>query len=233
MPVIGLCIGLFAGIWTYEDARKRGMTSSSAGVWALGVCLLLILFLPLYLAGRPSLPATAPAPLQLAQQLLQLEEMKARGTLSDEEFLGAKARLLGNEQLTRAEVDQGAALINSLLQQNRKVEALAASLQLQNKLAGQPAYAEDLRSIQAAISALGGPTPSAPVSWGQFLGGVALFFGALMIVGALNMDVSVAFDAGRVNNLGLMNDRQNLLLLGSVVGIGGLLLCLLGGVRKG
>jgi len=129
-------------------------------------------------------------------------------------------------------VDESAALINSLLQQNRKVEALAASLQLQNKLAGQPAYAGDLQSIQAAISALGGPTPSAPVSWGRFLGGVALFFGALMIVGAINTDVTVAYDGGRVNNLGLMNDRQNLLLLGSALGIGGLLLCLLGGGRK-
>lgn len=230
MPVIGLCIGLIAGVWTYEDARKRGMTSSSAGVWALGVWLLLILFLPLYLAGRPSLPATAPAPLQLAQQLLQLEEMKARGTLSEEEFLAAKARLLGN--VTREEVDEGAALINSLLQQNRKVEALAASLQLQGKLAGQPAYAADLRSLQTAISALGGPGQSAPMSWARFLGGVVLFFGALLVVAALNMEVSVAYDGGRVNNIGLMNDRQNLLVLGSALGIGGLLLALLGGGRK-
>lgn len=230
MPVIGLCMGLLAGVWTYEDARKRGMTSSSAGVWALGVCALLILFLPLYLAGRPPLPAGAPAPLQLAQQLLQLEEMKARGTLSEEEFLAAKARLLGN--VTRAEVDEGAALINSLLQQNRKVEALAASLQLQNKLAGQPAYSEDLLNIQAAISALGGPTQSAPMSWARFLGGVVLFFGALLVVAALNMEVSVAYDGGRVNNIGLMNDRQNLLLLGSALGIGGLLMALLGGGRK-
>ena len=61
------------------------------------------------------------------------------------------------------------------------------------------------------------------------------------MLGALNMDVSVqvpvqtfmgeSYGGGRVNNIGLMNDRQNLLLLGSALGIGGLLLSLLGGKK--
>lgn len=70
------------------------------------------------------------------------------------------------------------------------------------------------------------------------LGGLVLVVGGLMVLGALSMDVGVAvptqtilgetFGGGRVNNIGLMKDRQNLLILGSVLGLGGLLLSLLG-----
>lgn len=239
--VVGLCLALFAGVWTYEDARKRGMTASSAAVWGLGVAVLLILFLPLYLAGRPPLLAAAPGTLQVASQLVQLEELKAHGTLSEEEFQQAKARLLGSGDLSRAYVDEASGQINALLQQGRKPEALAAALQLRERLTGQADYAADLRNVQTAIVALSGSAPAAPASGSRVLGGLLLALGGLMVLGAMSMDVSVAvptqtfmgetFGGGRVNNIGLMNDRQNLVMLGSALGLGGLLLMLLGGKR--
>lgn len=55
-----------------------------------------------------------------------------------------------------------------------------------------------------------------------------LVVGMLCIVGALAMDVSVSTGARRVNNIGLMADRQNyiligglMLLVGAVMAIGG------------
>lgn len=238
--IIGLCLALFAAGWTYDDARKRGMTASSAIIWAMGVAVLLIAFLPLYLAGRPPLLHKPAEPLQVAQQLLQLEELKARGTLSAEEFEKAKSRLLAD--LPRDQVDERIALINTLLQQGRKPEALAAALQLQSRLAGQPEYSTQLQSLQTAISALSGPAPATPINGARILGGLILALGGLLILSAMNMDVSVAvptqtfmgesYGGGRVNNIGLMNDRQNLMVLGSALGLGGLLLMLLGGSRK-
>ena len=237
--IIGICLGLFAAAWTYEDARKRGMSASSAAVWGLGVAVLLIAFLPLYLAGRPPLPAAPVETLQVAQQLLQLEELKIRGTLSEEEFVQAKSRLLGD--LSRTQVDEAAGHINTMLQQGRKPEALAAALQLQNRLAGRAEYASDLVNLQTAITALSGSRPAPATSGARVLGGLILAAGVLMVLGALSMDVSVqvpvqtfmgeSYGGGRVNNIGLMNDRQNLMLLGSALGIGGLLLTLLGGKR--
>ena len=237
--VVGLCLALFAGVWTYEDAKKRGMTAGSAVVWGLGVAVLLILFLPLYLAGRPPLPAAAPGTLQVASQLVQLEQLKARGTLSEEEFQQAKARLLSPADLSRTDVDEASGQINALLQQGRKPEALAAALQLREKLSGQAEYAGDLRNVETAIVALSGSPPAA--SGSRVLGGLLLALGGLMVLGAMSMDVSVAvptqtymgetFGGGRVNNIGLMNDRQNLVMLGSALGLGGLLLMLLGGKR--
>ena len=69
-----------------------------------------------------------------------------------------------------------------------------------------------------------------------------ILLGVLTVFGALGMDVSVevptqeilgqVIGGGRVNNLGLMNDRQNLIMIGSVLGMGGLLMALLGGRKR-
>ena len=47
----GFAIALLAGVWVYNDARKRG--SASALGWAIGTVGLLIVFLPLWLIIRP------------------------------------------------------------------------------------------------------------------------------------------------------------------------------------
>lgn len=60
------------------------------------------------------------------------------------------------------------------------------------------------------------------------IGIAILVLGGLIIVGAMAMDVSVPSGMGRVNNLGLMADRQNYLIVGGVVLIAGLLILLLG-----
>lgn len=50
-------------------------------------------------------------------------------------------------------------------------------------------------------------------SFGYFV----LVVGLLCIVGAFAMDVSVSSGVGRVNNIGLMAERQNLLLVGGLM----------------
>lgn len=61
------------------------------------------------------------------------------------------------------------------------------------------------------------------------LGGVVLFLGALFILVSLNMDTSVPTEmGGRVNNLGLIAEKQNYLLLSAFIFICGLLMILLG-----
>lgn len=94
----------------------------------------------------------------MAQQLVQLEELSARHSVGGG-FQEAKGRLLGTEpvgDLSKSYVEQSSAYINALLQQGRKVEALAAALQLQTKLTGQPEYAGELKSVQSAIRPLSG-----------------------------------------------------------------------------
>ncbi|AOE80049.1 hypothetical protein A7318_16040 [Pseudomonas lurida] len=62
------------------------------------------------------------------------------------------------------------------------------------------------------------------------LGGFALIAGICWLIFALNMDVSVATgDGGRINNLGLMADRQIHTIVGGVIALAGLLMVLLGG----
>ena len=65
------------------------------------------------------------------------------------------------------------------------------------------------------------------------LGIVALVIGVICVVSALGMDVSVStgVGGGRVNNLGLMADRQNYTLVGGMVALAGLLLLMFGGTR--
>ncbi|MHC8321169.1 hypothetical protein ACYZT4_10790 [Pseudomonas sp. GB2N2] len=61
-------------------------------------------------------------------------------------------------------------------------------------------------------------------------GTFALIVGACWLVFALSMDVSVGTGAGgRVNNLGLMADRQVHTIVGGIILLAGLLMVLLGG----
>lgn len=57
---------------------------------------------------------------------------------------------------------------------------------------------------------------------------LVLVLGVLAVFGALVMDVSVSSGVGRVNNLGLMADRQNYTIIGSVMLLAGLLMVMLG-----
>jgi hypothetical protein len=62
------------------------------------------------------------------------------------------------------------------------------------------------------------------------IGTLALVVGICWAVFALSMDVSVATGSGgRVNNLGLMADRQLHTIVGGMIALAGLLLVLLGG----
>lgn len=61
-------------------------------------------------------------------------------------------------------------------------------------------------------------------------GTFALIVGICWLIFALSMDVSVATGAGgRVNNLGLMADRQVHVIVGGMIALAGLLMVLLGG----
>ena len=60
------------------------------------------------------------------------------------------------------------------------------------------------------------------------LGVVVLVVGVFVVLGAMMMDVSVPSGVGRVNNIGLMAERQNFTLIGAVLSIAGLLMLLLG-----
>lgn len=58
----------------------------------------------------------------------------------------------------------------------------------------------------------------------------AIVVGVVVIISALGMDVSVATSmGGRVNNLGLMADRQNYTILGGLFLIAGVLMAIFGG----
>ncbi|MND50219.1 hypothetical protein D3C81_1368010 [compost metagenome] len=58
------------------------------------------------------------------------------------------------------------------------------------------------------------------------LGIIAAVIGALMLFGALVMDVSVPSGLGRVNNLGLMAERQNYTIIGGILLIAGILMAM-------
>lgn len=55
-----------------------------------------------------------------------------------------------------------------------------------------------------------------------------LVVGMLCIVGALAMDVSVSTGAGRVNNIGLMAERQNFILIGGLMLLVGVIMTVAG-----
>lgn len=56
------------------------------------------------------------------------------------------------------------------------------------------------------------------------LGIIAVMIAAFMLFGALAMDVSVPSGVGRVNNLGLMSERQNYIIIAGILLIGGMLM---------
>lgn len=60
------------------------------------------------------------------------------------------------------------------------------------------------------------------------LGFLIVAVGVIVMIAATAMDVSVPSGLGRVNNLGLMADRQNYTLIGGVVLIAGLLMVIFG-----
>ncbi|UXJ55055.1 hypothetical protein [Pseudomonas citronellolis] len=62
------------------------------------------------------------------------------------------------------------------------------------------------------------------------MGIVLLVIGVVVIICALNMDVSVSTEVigQRVNNIGLMADRQNYMMVGSLIVIVGLLMAIFG-----
>lgn len=57
---------------------------------------------------------------------------------------------------------------------------------------------------------------------------LVLVLGVLAAMGAMMMDVSVPSGVGRVNNLGLIAERQNYIIIGCVMLIAGLLMTMLG-----
>lgn len=60
-------------------------------------------------------------------------------------------------------------------------------------------------------------------------GTFALIVGICWVVFALSMDVSVSTGVGRVNNLGLMADRQVHAIVGGMIALAGLVMLILGG----
>jgi hypothetical protein len=60
-----------------------------------------------------------------------------------------------------------------------------------------------------------------------------LVIGLLCLVGALAMDVSVSSGVGRVNNIGLMAERQNFLLIGGLMLLVGVIMAIAGKRQKG
>lgn len=63
----------------------------------------------------------------------------------------------------------------------------------------------------------------------RVLGVLVLIFAVLLLFVSMSMNVSVSTGMGRVNNIGLMADRQNLTMIGGVALIAGLLMLILGG----
>lgn len=61
------------------------------------------------------------------------------------------------------------------------------------------------------------------------LGILVIVVGVLVLIGATAMDVSVPSGLGRVNNLGLMSERQNYTIIGGALLIAGLLMAIFGG----
>lgn len=64
-------------------------------------------------------------------------------------------------------------------------------------------------------------------------GYLVLVVGMLCIVGALAMDVSVSSGAGRVNNIGLMAERQNFILIGGLMLLVGVIMAIAAWRQKG
>lgn len=61
---------------------------------------------------------------------------------------------------------------------------------------------------------------------------LVLVVAVLLLIVSMSMDVSVNTGIGRVNNIGLMAERQNLTLIGGIAFIAGLLMLIFGGRRQ-
>lgn len=59
-------------------------------------------------------------------------------------------------------------------------------------------------------------------------GFLVIVVGVVVMIAAMTMDVSVASGLGRVNNVGLMADRQNYTIIGAALLIAGLLMAIFG-----
>jgi hypothetical protein len=85
--LLALAVPIGVSYWTWQDAKKRNMNTR----WAIGVGLLLIVFLPLYLLIRKPVKCSAcgkeiPASLSLCEECEQL---------SDEQSAGRAGRIFG------------------------------------------------------------------------------------------------------------------------------------------
>ncbi|TCL02339.1 hypothetical protein [Sodalis ligni] len=62
----------------------------------------------------------------------------------------------------------------------------------------------------------------------KIIGNLLILIGIIWVFGAMNIDVSVASDmGGRVNNIGLMNERQNYVVIGCFIILYGLIMAML------
>ncbi len=61
---------------------------------------------------------------------------------------------------------------------------------------------------------------------------LAIVAGALVVIAAMMMDVSVPSGLGRVNNLGLMAERQNYTIIGGILLLAGILMAMRSGRRS-
>ncbi len=64
------------------------------------------------------------------------------------------------------------------------------------------------------------------------LGIVGIVIGILLLIVAMSMDVTVGTGMGRVNNLGLIAERQNLTTIGGILLMAGLVMLIFGGRQK-
>lgn len=63
----------------------------------------------------------------------------------------------------------------------------------------------------------------------RIFGVLVLVAAVLLLIVSMSMDVSVSTGMGRVNNIGLMAERQNLTLVGGIAFLAGLLMLIFGG----
>jgi hypothetical protein len=62
LEILLFLVPVVAAFWVFFDARKRGYSTGKSFLWALGVFLAMIIFLPLYLLDRRRKMSLASAP---------------------------------------------------------------------------------------------------------------------------------------------------------------------------
>lgn len=55
-------IAVLVGAWVIADATRRGKSGLAAFLWGLGACMLMAVFLPLWLVTRPKIGGEPAAP---------------------------------------------------------------------------------------------------------------------------------------------------------------------------